>query len=58
MGKTNKALSSSYLYGRFYMSYDIFLYTAYGFDIFNYKAIVTPWLSIGDCSKVILCFTD
>ena len=41
-----------------YMSYDILLYTAYGFDIFNYKAIVTPWLSIGDCSKVILCFTD
>ena len=47
MGKTNKALS-----------YDILLYTAYGFNIFNYKAIVTPWLSIGDCSKVILCFTD
>ena len=51
MGKTNKALFNSYLYG-------ILLYTAYGFDIFNYKAKVTPWLSIGDCSKVILCFTD
>ena len=35
MGKTNKALFNSYLYG-------ILLYTAYGFDIFNYKAIVTP----------------
>ena len=60
MGKTNKELFSSYLYRitRFYMSYDILLHIAYGFDIFNYKAIVTPWLSIGDCSKDILCFTD
>jgi len=48
MGKTNKALFSSYLYGipynldkRFNMSSEIAIFIAYGFDIFNHKAIVT-----------------
>ena len=58
MGKTNKALFISYLYGRFHMSSEIVICIAYGFDIFNHKAIVTLWLSTGDSSKVILCFAD